>query len=119
MLVRRPARPPPRGSPPCETLRPIFVESAPPLRSRARRNKSDVLGRRLSCCDADAGIPLVGFEASVMSDVDERRTFGGVAIDRNDEPDECRFESAVKEAALTAAEPAAKYCDPVRSKLPR
>lgn len=78
MLVRRPARPP-RGKPPCETLRPIrLLTNAPPfdslpLRSRLRRNKSDVLGRRFSAPD------VAGF-LSMISDVDERRIFGGVLM---------------------------------------
>lgn len=69
---------PPRGKPPCDTLRPIrllFIILLPPslpLRSRARRNKSDVLGRRASA----AGVP--GGFLSMISDVDERRKFGGV-----------------------------------------
>lgn len=79
MLVLRPMRPP-RGKPPCDTLRPIrLLTNVPlppslPLRSRARRNKSDVLGRRLSA----AAVPT-GF-LSMMSDVDERRKLGGVLM---------------------------------------
>lgn len=88
MLVLRPARPP-RGRPPCDVLRPIrpplSIPVLPfdslPLRSLARRSNSDVLGRRLS---VDATDVIDGF-LSMMSDVDDRRIFGGVAIERNGE----------------------------------
>lgn len=88
MLVRRPARPP-RGRPPCEVLRPmrpplsmpVLPFDSLPLRSRARRSSSDVLGRRFSVDATDA---IDGF-LSIMSDVDERRIFGGVEIERNGE----------------------------------
>lgn len=54
-----------------------------PLRSRARRNKLDVLGRRLSlgvaATDGNDGF------LSIISDVEERRIFGGVEIDKNGE----------------------------------
>lgn len=54
-----------------------------PLRSRALRNRLDVLGRRLSL-GVFAVDGMAGF-LSIISDVDERRMFGGVLIDKNGE----------------------------------
>lgn len=53
-----------------------------PLRSRALRKRLDVLGLRLSF--GETGIDGAGF-LSIISEVEERRIFGGVAIDKNGE----------------------------------
>lgn len=88
MLVRRPPRPP-RGIPPCDTLRPILLDASTPplLRSRARRNRSDVLGRRVASgfCDGCETDVVSVFLLSHMSDVDERRIFGGDEMVKNDD----------------------------------
>lgn len=60
---------------------PVLPFDSLPFRSLARRSNSDVLGRRLSVATADV---IDGF-LSMMSDVDDRRIFGGVVIDRNGE----------------------------------
>lgn len=60
---------------------PVLPFDSLPLRSLARRNNSDVLGRRFSFVATDA---IDGF-LSMMSDVDDRRMFGGVVIERNGE----------------------------------
>lgn len=79
-----------------------------PLRSRARRNNDEVLGRRLSFgVTATDGID--GF-LSIMSEVDERRIFGGDEIDRNGEL-VCDLEHSDCNVV--------KCCDCVLSKLPR
>lgn len=79
-----------------------------PLRSRARLNKSDVLGRRLLSGVADND-GIDGF-LSIMSEVDERRILGGDEIDKNGELVCDREHSDCK---------VVKCCDCVLSKLPR
>lgn len=60
---------------------PVLALGSLPLRSRARRSSSDVLGLRLSL---DAIEEVDGF-LSMMSDVDDRRMLGGISMDRNGE----------------------------------
>lgn len=149
MLVRRPPRPPrppPRGMPPCEMLRPILLPtvSGPALRSRALRNRSDVLGRRDACaaaaaaaaaptdepapapaaCAAGDPVPTDSssddlLRASQISDVDDRRTFGGCEIVRyagvaGDADDGDRARPGEPKSANRPVGPplADRYCEP-------
>ena len=115
MLVRRPMRPP-LGIPDWDVLRPTRFTDAPLplgslfLRSRARRRRFDWLGRRLSAAEIGVDDGGVWF-LSMISDVDDRRRFGGELMLRKGE--------LVCERVCSVEVWALKYCEPVLSMLLR
>lgn len=98
MQLGPPPTPPPLGPPPrialCETLRPMRAPL--PRRSRARRNKSEVLGRRLLLA---LGEPRR--RQPTISEVEERRML----------PELLSSATAVEDAAPPPPLPAIMYGD--------